>query len=122
MNPNFKRSVSPDGRKTFIADAAIKAGQAVKLAADDSVTPCTAAIDAAVGIARTDAEAGDTVAIALLGITPGTVIAVAGGTLATGDKVNPIGTAWATGNTLIGIALNSADKDGEVELAHTLIR
>lgn len=116
---SFKRSISPDGRVTFKAAAAITAGQPVKFTATaGEVTPCTAATDAAVGVALDAAAAGDTVPVALLGCKPGTMIAAATGEVTAGSEVNALGAAATTGHTVIGRALNAAAAGGEIELAH----
>ena len=120
---SFKRSISPDGRATFLAAAAVIAGQAVKkTATEGEVTPCTAAADAAVGVALDGAEAGDTVPVALLGVKPGTLIKTASGAVDGGAEVNALGAAATTGNTVIGRALNAAADGGEIELAHCVGR
>lgn len=120
---NFRRSTSPDGRVTYKAAIAVTAGKPVKKTlVDGEVTPCTAATDAAIGVALDSADAGDTVPVALLGSTKGTMIVIASGAVDGGSEVNALGAAASAGNTVIGRALNAAADGGEVELAHCVGR
>jgi predicted transcriptional regulator len=121
---NFRKSIWPDGRATFVAAAAVTAGQPVKLTATEGeVTPCTAATDIAVGVAQDDADDGDTVPVALLGAKPGTIIAVATGEISAGAEVNALGAPATTGHTVIGRALQAVSSSGEeIELAHCVGR
>ena len=115
------RSTSPDGRYTYTAGAAITKNTAVKYGTDDrTVVPVAAATEAAVGVALDDADAGRLVPVLILGVGDGTVILTATGTVARAGQVNALGGPAATGNQVIGRALNAAVAGQPIELAHNV--
>jgi len=104
-----------------VAASAIKANTAVVLGATaGTVSQVTAATQAAIGIATEDADAGSRVPVLLLGVGNGTVIITATGTLAQAGQVNALGGPAATGNQVIGRALNAAVAGQPVELSHSV--
>ena len=116
----------PNGNITYNAAAEIKKGQPVKFTGSTTttgmptVTPCTAATDAAIGVAIEPANAGENVPVAILGNYPGTVEVLATGAVARGATVSPAGVAVpSTGGNAIGVALDAATASGElIEVAH----
>lgn len=116
----------PNGIITYFAAAACDKGAPVKFSGETdtngrpTITPCTSASDAAIGIADTECAAGDEVAIGILGNYTGTQLVKAGGAVAVGANVSPIGTAVTSGLT-IGVALDAAEAAGDlIEVAHCL--
>lgn len=116
----------PHGIITFTAAAACVRGQVVKFSGSTdangapTVTPTTDASDLAIGVTETECNAGDQVAVGILGSYAGTTLVSAGGAVAVGANVSPIGTSADSGLT-IGVALNAAAQSGDlIELAHRL--
>ena len=114
----------PNGILTYTAAAACDKGAIVKFTGETdangrpTVTPCTATTDAAIGICETECAAGDQVAVGILGNYAGTTLVSAGGAVAVGAQVSPIGTSVDSGLT-IGVALNAATQSGDlIEIAH----
>lgn len=115
----------PNGNITYNAAAAVAKGQPVKLTGSattsgmPTVTPCTAATDAAIGIAIEPANAGENVPVAILGCYTGTVLVLTTGAVTRGANVSPAGVAATSGNKIIGTALDAATASGQlIELAH----
>ena len=115
----------PNGNITYNAAAEIKNGQPVKFTGSTTttgmptVTPCTAATDAAIGVAIEPANSGENVPVAILGNYTGTVEVLATGAVARGANVSPAGVAAATGGTVLGTALDAATAAGQlIEVAH----
>ena len=116
----------PNGIITFTAAAACVKGAIVKFGTTTdangrpTVTPCTAATDAAIGVTETECAADDEVAVGILGSYTGTTLVAAGGAVTVGAQVSPIGTAVTTGLS-IGVALDAASASGDlIEVAHRL--
>lgn len=110
----------PNGIGTYVAAAAILKGQPVKFS-DGKATPCTAATDAAFGIALDDASAGSLAPVAILGAYAGTVEMRATAAVSQGDAVTPAGAAYADSGKKIGLALTAAAASGDLfEIAHAL--
>lgn len=112
---------SENGKNSYTAAAAVAKGDILKFTTADaqglpSVTPTTAATDAAVAIALADANQGEKVAVKILG-TGGTSLVKAGGTVAAGATLGATGAAAAAGNKAIGVALAGASSGDLVEVA-----
>lgn len=106
------------GIVTFTAAAAVVKGDILKFNAG-KVTPCTAAADAAIGVATDGAEAGGIVPVAVLGAVSGTVLVKAAGAIAQGAQIAANGTATAAAtDVIVGRALEAASASGDlVEVA-----
>ena len=118
---------SENGKNSYTAAAAVVKGNILKFTTADaqglpSVTPTTDATDSAVAIALTDANAGEKVAVKILG-SGGTTLVKAGGALSAGSKVNALGADadGQTGNVIIGVALGSASSGDLVEVATAIL-
>ena len=105
---------SENGKNSYTAAAAVVKGNILKFSGSNdaaglpTVTPTTAANDAAIAIALTDANAGEKVAVKILG-TGGTTLALAGGAVAVGAQVAADGTSTAADtDVIIGRALSAA--------------
>ena len=112
---------SENGKNSYTAAAAVAKGDILKFTTADaqglpSVTPTTASTDVPVAIALTDANAGEKVAVKVLG-TGGTTLAKAGGSIAAGATLGATGATAAAGDTAIGVALNAAASGDLVEVA-----
>lgn len=112
---------SENGKNSYTAAAAVAKGDILKFTTADaqglpSVTPTTAATDAAVAIALADANQGEKVAVKILG-TGGTSLVKAGGTVAAGATLGATGITAAAGNKAIGVALAGASSGDLVEVA-----
>ncbi len=112
---------SENGKNSYTAAAAVVKGNVLKFTTDDaqglpSVTPTTASTDVPVAIALTDANAGEKVAVKILG-TGGTTLVKAGGALSAGDTLGAGGAEAAAGDTAIGVALAGAANGELVEVA-----
>lgn len=112
---------SENGKNSYTAAAAVAKGNILKFTTADaqglpSVTPTTAATDAAIAIALADANQGEKVAVKILG-TGGTSLVKAGGTVAAGATLGATGAAAAAGNKAIGVALAGASSGDLVEVA-----
>lgn len=113
---------SENGKNSYTAAAAVVKGNILKFSGSTdaaglpTVTPTTAANDAAIAIALTDANPGEKVAVKILG-TGGTTLVKAGGTVTAGGTLGATGAAAAAGNTAIGVALAGASSGDLVEVA-----
>ena len=114
----------PYGVISWQTAAAVSKGQPVKLTGSTdtnglpTVTPCTGAADTPIGVALTEAAAGEKVAIGILGNFGGTILVLSGGAVTVGANVSPIGTAVDSG-VVIGTALDAASGAGElINVAH----
>ena len=114
-----------NGVNSYTAAAALSEGTIVKFSGSTdsnglpTVTPTTAANDAAIGVAIRDCASGEKCAIALFGVFNGTVLVKAGGAVSVGAQVAANGTATAAAtDVIIGRALSAASAEGDViELA-----
>lgn len=116
---NAAGGVYPNGNATLIAGDDIELGQPLMLSGG-KVVPTAAATSAAIGIALDDAEDGDTVPVALLGVFTGTVLLLSAGGIAAGAQITAAG-ATTSENTdvIIGRALEAATGAGElINIAH----
>ena len=113
---------SENGKNSYTAAAAVAKGNILKFSGSTdaaglpTVTPTTAGTDSPVAIALTDANAGEKVAVKILG-TGGTTLVKAGGALGAGDTLGAGGAEAAAGDTAIGVALNAAASGDLVEVA-----
>ena len=105
---------SENGKNSYTAAVAVAKGTILKFSGSTdaaglpTVTPTTAATDAAVAVALTDANAGEKVAVKILG-TGGTSLVIAGGAVTVGAQVAADGTATAADtDVIIGRALSAA--------------
>ena len=108
------KGIHQNGRMTFIAGAAIAAGEFVKFSSG-KVVKCAAATDIAIGVATDSAAAsGDLVPVQLL-CSGDTAIVKAGGAVSQGGTLSCLGTTVATAGTLqYGIALEAATASGDL--------
>lgn len=113
---------SENGKNSYTAAAAVVKGNIVKFSGSTdsaglpTVTPTTASTDFPVAIALTDANAGEKVAVKILG-SGGTTLVKAGGALSAGDTLGAGGAEAAAGDTAIGVALAGAASGDLVEVA-----
>ena len=105
---------SENGKNSYTAAVAVAKGAILKFSGSTdaaglpTVTPTTAANDAAIGVALMPANAGEKVAVKILG-TGGTTLALAGGAVTVGAQVAADGTATAADtDVIIGRALSAA--------------
>lgn len=104
---------------SFTAGAAITAGQVVKLTGDQTVQPADTNGEAAIGVAAQTVASGDELNV--LG-TGARVLFTAGESISAQDELTPatgtnngeVGTASATGDNIVGYALDgSASSQGD---------
>ena len=113
---------SENGKNSYTAAVAVAKGTILKFSGSTdaaglpTVTPTTASTDVPVAIALTDANAGEKVAVKILG-TGGTTLVKAGGALSAGDTLGAGGAEAAAGDTAIGVALAGAASGDLVEVA-----
>lgn len=108
------KGIHQNGKMTFVAGAAIAAGEFVKFSSG-KVVKCAAATDIAIGVALDSASAdGEQIPVQLL--TGGDTVPVkAGGAVAQGGTLTCLGTTVATAGTLqYGIALEAATASGDI--------
>lgn len=105
---------SENGKNSYTAAATVAKGTIVKFSGSNdaaglpTVTPTTAANDAAIGVALMPANAGEKVAVKILG-SGGTTLVIAGGAVTVGAQVAADGTATAADtDVIIGRALSAA--------------
>jgi hypothetical protein len=105
---------SENGKNSYTAAVAVAKGAILKFSGSTdaaglpTVTPTTAASDAAIAVALTDANAGEKVAVKILG-SGGTTVVKAGGAVAVGAQVAADGTSTAADtDVIIGRALGAA--------------
>ncbi len=105
---------SENGKNSYTAAVAVAKGTILKFSGSTdaaglpTVTPTTAATDAAIAVALTDANAGEKVAVKILG-TGGTSLVIAGGAVTVGAQIAADGTATAADtDVIIGRALSAA--------------
>ena len=108
------KAITPNGKATFTAGAAIARGEFVKFSTG-KVVKAAAATDACIGVALDSAAAsGDLIPVQLL--TSGdTVLVKSGGEVAQGGTVTCLGTTVSTAGTLqYGYALEAATASGQL--------
>lgn len=110
---------SENGKNSYTAAAAVVKGNILKFTSNDaqglpSVTPTTDATDVPIAIALTDANAGEKVAVKILG-TGGTTLVKAGSAVPAGELLSSLGTVSPAVDTpVIGRALGTATAAGEL--------
>lgn len=111
---------SENGKISYTAAAPVAQGTIVKFSGSTdaaglpTVTPTTAANDAAIGVALMPANAGEKVAVKILG-SGGTTLVLAGGAVTAGAQVAADGTATAADtDVIIGRALSAASAANEM--------
>ena len=111
---------SENGKNSYTAATAVAQGTIVKFSGSTdaaglpTVTPTTAANDAAIGVALMPANAGEKVAVKILG-SGGTTLVAAGGAVTVGAQVAADGTATAADtDVIIGRALSAASAANEL--------
>lgn len=124
---NNNRGIRPDGRRTYLADAAITTkGLLVVTGTDSEHIALAGTSSVPLGVALDEAEAAeDAVAVQLFGAVGGTVLVVASAAITAGDLVvaaasGKVRTLPALTGTyhIIGRAINAAGADGDlVEIA-----
>ena len=108
------KAITPNGKATFTAGAAIAKGEFVKFSSG-KVVKAAAATDACIGVALDSAAAsGDLIPVQLL--TSGdTVLVKSGGQVSQGGTVTCLGTTVSTAGTLqYGYALEAATESGQL--------
>ena len=108
------KAITPNGKATFTAGAAIAKGEFVKFSTG-KVVKAAAATDACIGVALDSAAAsGDLIPVQLL--TSGDTVTVkAGGAVAQGGSLSCLGTTVSTAGTLqYGYALEAATASGQL--------
>ena len=105
---------SENGKNSYTAAVAVAKGTILKFSGSTdaaglpTVTPTTAATDAAIAVALTDANDGEKVAVKILG-SGGTSLVIAGGAVTVGAQIAADGTATAAdSDVIIGRALSAA--------------
>ena len=106
--------VTPNGKATFTAGAAIAKGEFVKFSSG-KVVKASAATDVCIGVALDSAAAdGDLVPVQLLS-SGDTVTVKSGGAVSQGGSLSCLGTTVATAGTLqYGYALEAATASGQL--------
>lgn len=115
-----------NGNITYTAAASATKGTLVKFTGETdaggrpTVTPTTAANDQAIGAVIDGCNAGDDVAVAILGGYRGTMLVKAGGAVTRGAQLAADGTASAAAtDVIVGVALDAAAASGDlIEIAH----
>jgi len=108
------KAITPNGKATFTAGAAIARGEFVKFSSG-KVVKAAAATDMCIGVALDSAAAsGDLIPVQLL--TSGdTVLVKSGGEVAQGGSVSCLGTTVSSAGTLqYGYALEAATASGQL--------
>jgi len=108
------KAITPNGKATFTAGAAIAKGEFVKFSSG-KVVKAAAATDMCIGVALDSAAAsGDLIPVQLL--TSGdTVLVKSGGEVAQGGSVSCLGTTVSSAGTLqYGYALEAATASGQL--------
>lgn len=108
------KAITPNGKATFTAGAAIAKGEFVKFSSG-KVVKASAATDVCIGVALDSAAAdGDIIPVQLL--TSGDTVTVkAGGSVSQGGSLSCLGTTVATAGTLqYGYALEAATASGQL--------
>ncbi|MBO7688817.1 MAG: DUF2190 family protein [Kiritimatiellae bacterium] len=115
-----------NGVNSYTAAAALSEGTIVKFSGSTdanglpTVTPTTAATDAAIGVAIRGCASGEKCAIAIFGVFNGSALVLSAGAVTVGAQLTAVGAA-TTGDSdvIIGRALSAASGEGVlVEVAH----
>lgn len=102
-------------QKIIKASADVKKGQVVAISGDMTIAPTTAASNKVLGVAMFDAKSGEAVSVECEGLFKLTAsAAITAGAQVESAADGKVATAGGTPVKVIGIALNTAAKDGEV--------
>ena len=102
-------------QKIIKASADVKKGQVVMISGDMTVAPTTAASNKVLGVAMFDAKLGEAVSVECEGLFKLTAsAAITAGAQIESAADGKVATVGSTPVKVIGIALNTAVKDGEV--------
>ena len=102
-------------QKIINASADVKKGQVVMISGDMTVAPTTAASNKVLGVAMFDAKLGEAVSVECEGLFKLTAsAAITAGAQIESAADGKVATVGSTPVKVIGIALNTAVKDGEV--------
>lgn len=102
-------------QKIIKASAGVKKGQVVAISGDMTIAPTTAASNKVLGVAMFDAAEGEPVSVECEGLFKLTAsAAITAGALVESAAGGSVATVGTTVVKVIGIALNTAAKDGEV--------
>lgn len=102
-------------QKIIKASADVKKGQVVMISGDMTVAPTTAASNKVLGVAMFDAKSGEAVSVECEGLFKLTAsAAITAGAQVESAADGKVATVGDTPVKVIGIALNTAVKDGEV--------
>ena len=102
-------------QKIIKASADVKKGQVVMISGDMTVAPTTAASNKVLGVAMFDAKSGEAVSVECEGLFKLTAsAAITAGAQIESAADGKVATVGSTPVKVIGIALNTAVKDGEV--------
>ena len=102
-------------QKIINASADVKKGQVVMISGDMTVAPTTAASNKVLGVAMFDAKLGKAVSVECEGLFKLTAsAAITAGAQVESAADGKVATVGGTPVKVIGIALNTAVKDGEV--------
>ena len=102
-------------QKIIKASADVKKGQVVMISGDMTVAPTTAASNKVLGVAMFDAKLGEAVSVECEGLFKLTAsAAITAGAQIESAADGKVATVGGTPVKVIGIALNTAVKDGEV--------
>ena len=102
-------------QKIIKASADVKKGQVVMISGDMTVAPTTAASNKVLGVAMFDAKSGEAVSVECEGLFKLTAsAAITAGVQVESAADGKVATVGSTPVKVIGIALNTAVKDGEV--------
>ncbi len=102
-------------QKIIKASADVKKGQVVAISGDMTIAPTTTASNKVLGVAMFDAAEGEPVSVECEGLFKLTAsAAITAGALVESAAGGSVATVGTTVVKVIGIALNTAAKDGEV--------
>lgn len=102
-------------QKIIKASADVKKGQVVAISGDMTVAPTTTTSNKVLGVAMFDAKSGEAVSVECEGLFKLTAsAAITAGAQVESAADGKVATAGGTPVKVIGIALNTAAKDGEV--------
>ena len=108
-------------QKSITASADITKGQIVEVSGDMTVAPTSGASVKVIGVAMFDAKSGDNVAVETEGLFKlKASAAITAGDAIESAKDGAVAKVGASAVKVIGIALNTATKDGDVYVKFTI--